>query len=50
MTSNCEQSGEQLINDQVHEGLITDLQWAPDRTYCVTASKDKTAKVGLLWR
>lgn len=24
---------------------VTDLQWAPDRTYFITASKDKTAKV-----
>lgn len=24
---------------------ITDLQWAPDRTYFITASKDKHAKV-----
>jgi translation initiation factor 3 subunit I len=28
--------------------LITDLQWAPDRTYFITASKDKTAKVSYL--
>jgi translation initiation factor 3 subunit I len=25
--------------------LITDLQWAPDRTYFITSSKDKTAKL-----
>lgn len=24
---------------------VTDLQWAPDRTYFITASKDKTAKL-----
>ena len=24
---------------------VTDLQWSPDRTYFITASKDKTAKV-----
>jgi translation initiation factor 3 subunit I len=24
---------------------ITDLQWSADRTYFITASKDKTAKV-----
>lgn len=29
-----------------HEAQITDLQWAPDRTYFITSSKDKTAKVG----
>lgn len=40
-------TGEQLDNVQVHEPgtLITDLQWAPDRTYFITASKDKTAKI-----
>jgi translation initiation factor 3 subunit I len=25
--------------------MVTDLQWSSDRTYFVTASKDKTAKV-----
>src|SRR5690242_18553635 len=24
---------------------VTDLQWAPDRTYFITASKDKSAKI-----
>ena len=24
---------------------ITDLQWSPDRTYFITASKDKTSKL-----
>lgn len=24
---------------------VTDLQWSPDRTYFITASKDKSAKV-----
>lgn len=40
-------TGEQLDNRQVHEldMLITDLQWAPDRTYFITSSKDKTAKL-----
>ncbi|KAI9739732.1 MAG: translation initiation factor eIF3 subunit [Cirrosporium novae-zelandiae] len=41
-------TGEQLDNVQVHDedgGQITDLQWAPDRTYFITASKDKTAKI-----
>lgn len=41
-------SGEQLDNVPVHEdegGQVTDLQWSPDRTYFITASKDKTAKV-----
>jgi translation initiation factor 3 subunit I len=41
------QTGECLDNVQVHEldMLITDLQWSPDRTYFITACKDKTAKV-----
>lgn len=39
-------TGEKIYNvPGVHEGPITDLQWAPDRTYFVTASKDKTAKL-----
>lgn len=40
-------TGEQLDNREVHEVdmPITDLQWAPDRTYFITASKDKSAKV-----
>jgi WD40 repeat protein len=43
------QTGDLLQNVHAHdEGLqVTDLQWAPDRTYFITASKDKTAKVGL---
>ncbi|KAH7407828.1 eukaryotic translation initiation factor 3 subunit I [Cadophora sp. MPI-SDFR-AT-0126] len=40
-------TGEQLDNVQVHEIdlQVTDLQWSPDRTYFITASKDKTAKL-----
>ncbi|KAF9728779.1 translation initiation factor eIF3 subunit [Paraphaeosphaeria minitans] len=40
-------NGELLYNTQVHEAdaLITDLQWSQDRTYFITASKDKTAKI-----
>lgn len=41
------QSGEMLNSVQGHQKglLVTDLQFAPDRTYFITASKDKTAKV-----
>lgn len=41
------QSGELIDNCPAHEDgmLVTDLQWSPDRTYFITASKDKTAKV-----
>lgn len=42
------QTGESIDNVYVHEGPVTDLQWAPDRTYCITSSKDKTAKVRFL--
>lgn len=40
-------SGDLLYNAPVHEldTPVTDLQWSPDRTYFITASKDKTAKV-----
>jgi len=40
-------TGEQLDNTQAHEAdmQVTDIQWAPDRTYFITASKDKTAKL-----
>ncbi|KAF2260924.1 eukaryotic translation initiation factor-like protein 3 subunit [Lojkania enalia] len=40
-------TGELLYSTQAHEPdmQITDLQWAPDRTYFITASKDKTAKI-----
>lgn len=41
------QSGELLNNVFPHEAdmLVTDLQWSSDRTYFITACKDKTAKV-----
>jgi len=40
-------SGELLFNEPMHEdGMqINDLQWSADRTYFITASKDKTAKI-----
>ncbi|OBZ82385.1 Eukaryotic translation initiation factor 3 subunit I [Choanephora cucurbitarum] len=28
-----------------HEGILSDLQFSPDRTYFITASKDKSAKI-----
>jgi hypothetical protein len=41
------QLGELNFNEQIHEYdmQINDLQMAPDRTYFITAGKDKTAKV-----
>ena len=43
------QSGELNFNEQIHEYdmQINDLQISPDRTYFITAGKDKTAKVYL---
>lgn len=40
-------TGDLLDNVPVHElnQPIVDLQWSPDRTYFITACKDKTAKV-----
>ncbi|KAF8851920.1 putative eukaryotic translation initiation factor 3 subunit I [Acephala macrosclerotiorum] len=40
-------SGEQIDNVPVHDvdTPITDLQWSADRTYFITAGKDKTAKL-----
>lgn len=42
------QTGDQLENVQAHEFdlQINDIQFSPDRTYFLTASKDKSAKVG----
>jgi len=39
------QTGEFVDMITVHDEPITDLQWSPDRTYFVTSSKDKVAKV-----
>jgi translation initiation factor 3 subunit I len=41
------QTGDQIDNYSIHElnMPITDLQWSSDRTYFITASKDKTAKL-----
>lgn len=41
------ETGDQLINIPVHElnMAVTDLQWSLDRTYFITSSKDKTAKL-----
>lgn len=39
-------TGEKLYTvPGVHAAAVTDLQWGPDRTYFITASKDKTAKL-----
>ena len=33
------------INQHAHHDVVTDLQLSPDRTYFITSSKDKTARV-----
>jgi translation initiation factor 3 subunit I len=38
-------SGELVDSIQAHDQRISDLQWAPDRTYFITASLDKTVKL-----
>ncbi|KAF2665623.1 eukaryotic translation initiation factor-like protein 3 subunit [Microthyrium microscopicum] len=40
-------TGEYIDNIQAHEEemQVTDLQWSPDRTYFITSSKDKSAKL-----
>lgn len=40
------QTGEMIYSvPGVHAEPITDLQWSPDRTFFITSSKDKTAKI-----
>jgi hypothetical protein len=42
-----EQSGEMLLDAEVHDDgyQVNDLQMSQDRTYFITAGKDKQAKV-----
>ncbi len=42
-------SGEELNNNErAHSDTVTDLQLSNDRTYCITSSKDKSARVSVL--
>ena len=42
-------TGEEVLNNEhAHRDVVTDLQVHPDRTYFVTSSKDKTARVRLV--
>lgn len=42
-------TGEEVDNNErAHGDEVTDLQVAPDRTYFVTSSKDKSARVSRL--
>ena len=39
-------TGEEVLNNErAHMDTVTDLQLSPDRTYFITSSKDKTARV-----
>lgn len=39
-------TGEEVVSNQhAHREIVTDIQMAPDRSYFVTSSKDKSAKV-----
>jgi translation initiation factor 3 subunit I len=39
-------SGEEVtLNQHAHREIVTDIQMAPDRSYFITSSKDKSAKV-----
>ena len=39
-------NGEEIENNErAHSDAVTDLQLSKDRTYCVTSSKDKAARV-----
>ena len=41
-------SGEEVeSNERAHADLISDLQFSPDRSYFITSSKDKCARVGI---
>ena len=43
-------SGEEIDNNErAHSDVVTDLQLSKDRTYCITSSKDKAARVCLLF-
>jgi len=41
-------SGEELnSNERAHGDTVTDLQLSKDKTYCITSSKDKSARVSI---
>jgi WD40 repeat protein len=42
-------TGEEIENNErAHGDVVTDLQLSKDRTYCITSSKDKSARVNFL--
>lgn len=42
---NVKTGEEKASNERAHGEVVTDLQMSKDRTYCVTSSKDKSARV-----
>ncbi|KAJ3918571.1 WD40 repeat-like protein [Lentinula edodes] len=39
-------TGEEVdSNERAHGDVVTDLQMSPDKTYCITSSKDKSARI-----
>ncbi|KAJ3986863.1 WD40 repeat-like protein [Lentinula detonsa] len=39
-------TGEEVdSNERAHSDVVTDLQMSPDKTYCITSSKDKSARI-----
>jgi translation initiation factor 3 subunit I len=39
-------TGEEINNNErAHSEIVTDMQLSPDKTYCITSSKDKSARV-----
>ncbi|KAG0246826.1 translation initiation factor eIF3 subunit [Mortierella sp. GBA43] len=43
------ETGKYTSNNKIHEATLTDLQMSTDRTYFITASKDKSAKIVETW-
>lgn len=42
---NVKTGEEKASNERAHGEVVTDLQMNKDRTYCITSSKDKSARV-----
>lgn len=44
-------TGEEVeSNERAHMDVVSDLQMHPDRTYFITSSKDKTARVSVVFK
>jgi translation initiation factor 3 subunit I len=43
-------TGDEIVsNKRAHREVVTDIQMSPDRSYFITSSKDKSAKVRVTW-